>query len=460
MVYETIRKGKYLDGAFGTVAVVAAFYRYDGANFCRLWNSCFKTDLRLRFFSSMGYLLYMRLLNCLLIVFASCFLFPVAGFSQAKDSIDIGEAVRRGEGRLAIAVESPDATIAALGRRAFGLHGGYAVASVDKAAFVLNIQQNGNAEVLLTISSGKPLQEQLRRSVSGRDLKNAVLRACDLAVEATTPGAKGFFAGKLAFVGKQRGISEIYVCDLLFGNVRPLTRDRSLVTGPSWSPDGSKLLYTTYYKSGFPDIYMIDLQNGAKTPVANFKGTNTGGRFSRDGRRIAMSLSGTGNSEIWVGDSMGRNRKRLTENQSLEASPSWSPDGSRLVYTSDAPGRPQLYEISINGGSSQRIPTNVSNYCSEPAWNPVKENLIAFTAAVGSGFQIALYDANTRSSKILTSVRSDAVEPAWLNDGRHLIFTQRQNGGMRLMLLDTETGKVSELHNPSFGDASSASFVY
>ena len=205
---------------------------------------------------------------------------------------------------------------------------------------------------------------------------------------------------------------------------------------------------------------MIDLSSGRKKPIATFKGTNSGGDFSPNGRSIAMSLSGPGNAEIFVADSNGKNMRRLTTNKSLETSPTWSPDGRRLVFTSDARGKPQLYEISANGGPMRRLPTNVSSYCSEPAWNPVKDNLIAFTAAVGGGFQIALYDSASRSSKILTSVSHSAVEPVWLNDGRHLIFTQRQKGHMRLMLLDSETGKLSSLHVPSFGDASSASFVY
>lgn len=173
-----------------------------------------------------------------------------------------------------------------------------------------------------------------------------------------------------------------------------------------------------------------------------------------------MSLSSSGNAEIYVGDSAGKKPRRLTTNKSAETSPTWSPDGRRLAFTSDARGKPQIYEISANGGPMRRIPTNVSSYCAEPAWNPVKENLIAFTAAVSGGFQIALYDFKTRSSTILTTVSQSAVEPTWLNDGRHLVFTKRQNGRTRLMLLDTETKKVSALHVPDFGDASSASFVY
>ena len=372
--------------------------------------------------------------------------------------LDIGSIDRSGEGRLAITLDSSDSSIENLALRAFGLHGGYVVTSQDNAVFRISIEPAGNSSVLLSIGSGNPYTEQLRETVTGTDLQNAVLRAGDLAVQATLK-SKGFFAGKIAFVAKQEGISEIYTSDLLFTRVRALTRERSLLTGPKWSSDGSRLLYTTYYKTGFPDIYMIDLGTGSKSPIATYKGTNTGAVFSPDGEQIAMSLSGSGNSEIYICDSLGKNMRRLTSNKSLEASPCWSPNGTRIAYTSDALGKPQLYEVSSSGGPAKRIPTNISNYCTEPTWNPVDETQIAFTASVSGGFQIALYNYSTRSCEILTGGAS-SVEPAWLCDGRHLVFTQRNKGSTRLILLDTVTGKVSALHNTVFGNTSSASFVY
>lgn len=399
--------------------------------------------------------MHMRLNVLLLLSIFFISLCPQAVFSE---TIQLQDLIRDGEGKLTISIDSTDAAVSTMARRAFNLHGGYVVTTGSNAAFVIEIEPGSGSSVLLTVGSGQPYLEQLRRTVSGSDLQNAVLSACDLVVEATLR-TKGFFAGRLAFVGKQRGVSEVYTSDLLFNRVRPLTRDRSLVTGPKWSPDGRNLLYTTYHKSGFPDIYKIDLSSGRKTPIATFNGTNTGAAYSPNGRQIAMTLSGTGNSEIYVTDSRGKKARRLTTNKSLEASPSWSPDGRRLVYTSDAPGKPQLYEISSTGGPARRIPTNVSNYCSEPVWNPVDENQIAFTAAVSGGLQIALYDAKSRSSQILTSGAS-SLEPAWLSDGRHIVFTRRNGGSTRLMLLDTVSKKVSPLHNPSFGDASSVSFVY
>ncbi len=372
---------------------------------------------------------------------------------------DIGVAEREIGDVTPVTIQSPDKSIADLAERAFSIHGGFSIVASNQSAFVFDLERASNSSVLLIISSGEPAVELFRRTVPGSNLQNATLKACDIAVEATTQ-KKGFFAGRLAFIGKQRGVAELYTTDLLFTNVRPLTRDRALLSGPSWSPDGSKLIYTTYYKSGFPDIYAIDLRAGLKTPIATFKGTNNGAEYSPDGNRIAMSLSGTGNAEIYVSSAKGKGFNRLTSNRSIDTSPTWSPDGRRLIYTSDTRGKPELYEIAANGGPARRIATNISSYCSEPDWNPVDENLVVFTAAMNKGFQVALYDMSKKKSKWLTSVQDSAVEPTWLNDGRHLVFTQREKGRTRLMLLDSESGKVSPLHQPNFGDAYSATFVY
>ncbi len=394
----------------------------------------------------------MRLLLPLLVVLLSLSSFSTTLVGQ---DMVVPDVVKKSGGHLTIAIESSDASIEQIGKRAFSLHGGCTLTTPSKANLILIIERASSSSVSLSLKSGSGVAQT--RTVPGLDLQDAVLRACDLVVKAQFK-TNGFFAGKLAFVGKQRGVSEIYTSNILFGNMRPLTRDRSLVTGPSWSPDGSSLLYTTFYKSGYPDIYKINLTSRAKSPIATYRGTNTGGRFSPDGRKIAMALTSTGNSEIWVADRNGRNAQRLTRNKSIEASPSWSPDGRQLVFTSDTRGKPQLYKMSANGGSMSRVPTNVSGYCAEPAWNPVDINKIAFTAATGGGFQVFVYDAKQGRSKQITKGPS-AIEPCWLSDGRHLVYTQRQGAKTRLMIVDTDSGQAKPLHNPNFGDASSASFV-
>jgi TolB protein len=169
---------------------------------------------------------------------------------------------------------------------------------------------------------------------------DALYSAGDVAVSKTL-GTKGFFASKVAFIADRTGNSEVYTSDILFKAVRQLTKDRAQCLSPNLSPDGNVLLYTSYHGTGFPDIYKVDLLTGRRSVLAGFRGTNTGGTFSPDGRQIAMILSGSGNAEVYVSNSTGKQLRRLTRTDSLEADPSWSPDGRRLVFTSDQLGGPQ-----------------------------------------------------------------------------------------------------------------------
>lgn len=376
----------------------------------------------------------------------------------AEEVIVLPGITRTTEGVTSVALEGNNDALIALGKRAFGLHGGFRLTQTTEAAFVVQLKtvQSG---IRASVRSGANAPVIWEGQATGANMEEALLRACDRAVEFMTT-KPGFFAGKLAFVGKRNGVSELYTSDLLFRSVVALTSDRALVTGPSWSPDGKKLLYTTFFKSGFPDLYALDLEAELRYAIATYKGTNSGGRFSPDGTKIAMVISGSEDTELCVSDANGKDLKRLTRNKSLESGPSWSPDGKQLVFTSDMRGKPQLYTISSRGGKARRLPTQVSSFCTEPNWNPVHPEKIAFTAATGGAFQIALYDMRQGRARFLTAVRGSAVEPVWLNDGRHLVFTQRQAGNTRLMLLDSMSGKLSPLHRTAFGAASSASFVY
>ncbi len=356
-----------------------------------------------------------------------------------------------------IAVVSSDRNLANLGERAFNTHGAFRVASQNDATYVVRVSPAGPSSVSINLQSGS--RALLNETVSGTNLNNAALRAFDKVVTAVTR-QPGYFAGQLALVGERSGHREIYAGDLFFQSMRQLTQDRSISLKPDWSPDGTKILYTSYSRGGFPDLLVVDLASGRRSLLAGYRGTNTGGAYSPNGRQVAMILSSPGNSELFVADAQGRNPRRLTNNRSVEATPSWSPDSRTLVLTSDVMGGPQLFTIPASGGQLTRVPTNISGYCTEPAWNPQDANKIVFTAAVSGGMQIALYDRATRRSVWLTQGSGENIEPTWLNDGRHIIYTNRRGNSKTLNILDTETKKQTPLHSASFGSASQAAFVY
>ncbi|MEM9226410.1 MAG: biopolymer transporter Tol [Verrucomicrobiota bacterium] len=365
----------------------------------------------------------------------------------------------------AVTVISRDANLKTILENAFRMHGGYRLAKPGTGTFTFTINPAGANAVMLKIQSGRPLVTQLEETVSGTSSVNAALRAADFAVLKTS-GKPGFFAGKLAFVNETAGKQEIYTSDLVFQDVRRLTRDGSYSQHPRWSPDGGKLVYTGYYRTGFPDVFLIDLASGRRTTIAGYKGTNTGAVFSPNGRNLAMVLSSTGSPEVYVSGPEGQNAKMVTSGtqRSVESDPDWSPNGQQLVLTSDQLGGPQLFVVGVNVSRPQRpqrLPTNISGYCTEPAWNPdAKVNNIAFTAATRGSHQVALYDLTTRSSRFLTTGSGSYTQARWLNDGRHLIATREVRGQSTLCIIDSESGKITPLPSGRLTSISQPDFVY
>lgn len=379
------------------------------------------------------------------------------GLTVASAQRNIGEVVVTADTKtVPVRVSSTNPELNALAIQAFRSHGRYRVVA---SGFTYDIKFTpvGATQVRVEIarSSGTPVHSEVATGTSAR---NALLRAADIAVEKTNGlGLKGFFTAKIAFIGERTGKKEIYISDLFFGEVKQITRDNAQALGPRWAPDGSRLLYTSYYKSGFPDIFQIDLNSYQRTTFVSFKGTNSGARYSPNGQRVAMVLSGEGNAEIYVSDANGKGVSRRTRTDAVEASPCFSPDSTRIVFTSDAAGGPQLYIIPAAGGSMQRIATNISGYCAEPDWSRANPNRIAFTARIGRGYQIAVHDFSKGRSEQASNAPFDGVEPSWLPDGRHLVYTARDRTTSRLCILDTESGASMPISPTSFGPALQAS---
>lgn len=397
----------------------------------------------------------LQLLKHLRLLLAILFASPFAGdvFAQRDGgTVDLDTLPES----TPVMVRSGNSNTALVLQTAFRIHGGFGLVETAKEAdFVVQVEPLGPRGARLAISSGVPEKVLFTETLAGDTSLNAVYKAIDRAI-GKMRRTTGFFSGKIAFVSEETGNTEVCVSDLLFQNIVMLTRDGVNAVRPHWSPDGNYIMYTSY-KSGFPDIYRLDLRAQRRDVVANYPGLNMGARYSPDGSRVAMIVSGKGNADVWVRDGVGTMRN-LTKSRGLEAAPAWSPDGTRLVYSSDERGGPQLYVIPSNGGTPRRLRTDISGYCAEPDWNPVFDNLIVFTAAEGSGSQIAIYDSKAGGSKFITTESGDAIEPQWLSDGRHIVYTHRRANRSEIKIMDTLSRK-SYVISGSRLKVSQASFV-
>ncbi|MDO8540908.1 MAG: biopolymer transporter Tol [Opitutaceae bacterium] len=384
------------------------------------------------------------------------FLFAVLSATAVVAQRDIGRVdVLVDKNTLPVRVSANTPELNTLALLAFNSHGRYKLVA---SGFTFDIKFSAMSanQVRVDISrapSGTAVSSDI---ASGSTARNALLRAADIAVAKTNGmGLGGFFAAKLAFVAEATGKKEVYVSDLFLGEMKRLTSDRAPVLMPRWAPDGTRLLYTSYFKSGFPDVYQHDLNTYQRTEFARFRGTNMGARFSPNGRQVAMVLTGEGQPEIYVSDAQGRQVARKTRSDAVKSSPCWSPDGSQLVFAME-PG-PQLYVMSAAGGAPRKLPVGFT-YSAEPDWSRAKPNKIACTVRVPGGkYQIAVYDSSIGKTEVVSKAAFDGIEPSWLADGRHLVYTARSRSTSVVCILDTETGKSTPITPASFIGAQQAS---
>lgn len=376
-------------------------------------------------------------------------------FAQRK----IGEVtISVDKDKVPVHVSASTPELEALALQAFGAHGRYRLV-VSGAAFDIRFSAVTGTQVRVDIAKGLSVSPVASEVATGANLHQALFRAADIAVEKTNGlGLKGFFTAKLAFIGESTGKKEVYVSDLFFspGEVKRITRDNALALTPRWSPDGAKLIYTSFYKSGFPDIFQIDLASLQRTTFVSFRGTNSSARYSPTGSQVAMILSGEGTPEIYLSNAQGRQVTRKTRSDATKSSPCFSPDGSRLVFAMEFGTNPQLYVMPAAGGTPQRLATGFS-YAAEPDWSRVGAKRIACTVRVGGRYQVAVYDFSKGAAEVVSKADFDGIEPSWLADGRHIVYTARDRSSSVLSILDTETGQSRRISPASLGSVMQAS---
>jgi TolB protein len=253
-------------------------------------------------------------------------------------------------------------------------------------------------------------------------------KAADEIVLAVT-GKKGMASGKVALVSNRTGRKELYVCDIDGKNLRQVTKDRSIVVGANWTPDGKNVVYTSY-KRGYPNVYMT----GRSKPLSSHGGLNASGAVSPDGKSLAVILSRDGNPELYIKSLRTGFLKRLTRTRGTEASPSWSPDGSHIAYVSDNSGSPQIYIVSKSGGRPQRL-TSTGSENVAPDWGA--NGYIAFSSRIGGRYRIAMANPAAKTLRVLETDWADYEDPSWAPDGRHIVCSRTAQYRSSIYLLDT-----------------------
>lgn len=153
--------------------------------------------------------------------------------------------------------------------------------------------------------------------------------------------------------------------------------------------------------------------------------------------QIAFIRSFRGNDEIFLIDSDGRNIRQLTFSKTLIMSPSWSPDGNSLAYSSLNGNDWLIMMTNITTGQSVDI-SQWPGLNSTPDWSPTNPGVIAFTSSRDGNAEIYTCRTSGKDIRRLTNHRRIDSSPTWSPDGSKIAFISDRTGNPLIYIMNSD----------------------
>jgi len=207
---------------------------------------------------------------------------------------------------------------------------------------------------------------------------------------------------------------------------------------PSWTPDGSGILFTSTRLSNVSKIFLLDLATNNIEEIHTNQENIANPVFSPDGNKIAFASSvDESGYDIYIINKDGTDEKQITNDINLYYSPSWSPDGRHIVCSS--------YDMSEFSTPNQML---FIFQTSERIFVVPRD----FQSLKHLNSSIKLISVEDLNQQILIESDKNGYDPCWSSDVNLIIFTSDMGGNEDIYIMDPDGSNIRNLTNNEASD--------
>lgn len=256
---------------------------------------------------------------------------------------------------------------------------------------------------------------------------------------------------------------EICVIPATGGEPRQITADDVRIYGLAWMPDSRSLLFTSFRRVNQLNLWKVSLNAADEPQIISTGGKNLqdvaispdgktvafveetadeniweiepnakpqiiirspradhSPQISPDGAKMAFASDRTGNYEIWIADTNGKNQRQLTAETGSAGSPRFSPDGKFIAYDSQIASGSGIYTVSVNGGDPRLLIVDGKNN-SLPAWSADGNWIFFLSDRTGSN---QIWKIPATGGEAVQITRQGAFEMFAAPNGKEIIYSK------------------------------------
>ncbi|XHR29100.1 MAG: biopolymer transporter Tol [Chthoniobacteraceae bacterium] len=202
---------------------------------------------------------------------------------------------------------------------------------------------------------------------------------------------------------------------------------------------GSKIAFISGHGSK-KELYLANYDGSNARQLTQDSTISAAPSISPDGSKIAYTSYLKGYADIYLINLASGARERIVKFPGTNSGAAFSPDGNRIALTCSRDGNPELYVVDPNGGSARRL-THTRGVESSPTWSPDGGEII-YSSDDGGSPQLYRISAGGGSGHRLSTGYGYCTKPSWSPDGKRVAFNVREGGSFQVAVLELSGGSV------------------